>query len=310
MLTLPPCRLLACPVRLLVLLLLAVLLAGCATRSEIRASRPPPAPAPTSAPGTGHAAGHGARSAWPLAALAAVERPRIGLRSPSGEHWLDTAALRRAWAAAVRVQAVAPEVRPGFVLVDDAGPNAFALRHDNRDLIAITVGMVGLLGDDEAVWAALIGHELAHITLRHRETRQQRRQESENAGAIAGILLTAIGLPLAPLLADAASAVAEKGYSRDDERAADEAGIAYMQRAGYSPDGAVRLFEKLGGSGATPLLGFLSTHPGGAERLEAARALAQKAAGNGSAAPAAGEPPPACGEAPGQAACPVPGAVP
>lgn len=304
-----PC-LFSSPVRLIVLLLLVIVLAACATRSEIRASRPAPAPGQAAPQGAGHAAGHGPPAAWPLAALAAVERPRIGLRSPSGERWLDTAPLRHAWAAAVRVQAVVPEVRPGFVVVDGDTPNAFALRHDDGDLVAITVGMVGLLGDDEAVWAALIGHELAHITLRHRETRQQRRQDSESAGAIVGILLTAIGLPLAPLFADAASAVAEKGYSRDDERAADEAGIAYMQRAGYAPDGAVRLFDKLGGAAGTPLFSFLSTHPGSAERLAAARVLAQQPAGISIPGAAASEPQAACGQAPGQAACPAAGSPP
>lgn len=252
--------------RLLVIALLALLaLTGCASRSETRANRPPPA------------AGHASRAAWPLAALAAVEHPRIGLQTSAGERWLATAPLRHAWSAAGRLLAETPEIRPEFVVIESDGPNAFTMRHENRDLIGITLGMVALLGEDEPAWAALLGHELAHIRLRHRESRQQRRQESENNGALASILLTAIGLPLAPLFADAASAVAEKGYSRDDERDADEAGMAYMQSAGYEPTGAVRLFEKLGAAGATPLFDFLSTHPGSAERVAAARERARTA---------------------------------
>jgi predicted Zn-dependent protease len=262
----------SCPVRLFCFLLLAGLLAGCASRSELRAQRQsPPAPPAATAPA------HGQRAAWPLAALAAVPHPRIGLNGPAGERWLDTGSLRSAWAAAGRLLAAVPGARPEFVLVDGDGPNAFALRHENRDLIAVTVGMSELLGEDEPAWAALLGHELAHLNLRHREGRQQRRQETEGIGAVASILLTVIGLPLAPLFTDAASAMAEKGYNRDDERAADEAGITYMQRAGYPPAGAVRLFEKLAGAADGPLLGFLSTHPGSRERLDAARALAQAA---------------------------------
>jgi predicted Zn-dependent protease len=55
----------------------------------------------------------------------------------------------------------------------------------------------------------------------------------------------------------------------------------YMIAAGYDPQGAVRLQEKLaaaGGGGRT--LPFLSTHPSSSERVEAMRTLVRQLAGD------------------------------
>jgi predicted Zn-dependent protease len=45
-----------------------------------------------------------------------------------------------------------------------------------------------------------------------------------------------------------------------------------LSAAGYDPQGAVRLFERMASAGRTAPLAFLSTHPGGGERLASARA--------------------------------------
>lgn len=254
----------------LFVLLLCVSLTACATR----APRPRPA-----AGGAGHAI------AWPLAALASVDQPRLLLSPGQDGIWLATPPLQAAWSAAGNLLAGRPHPHPQIVLLAEPTANAFAMRHGEAALVAITLGMVDALGDDEAAWAALFGHEFAHLDLRHSEVRQQRQQTGEGLSAAMGLALTLAGVPFGPVFADATSAVVERGYSRDDERAADQAGIAAMARAGYDPAGAVRLFEKLDGSG--PLFAFLSTHPAGAERLDAARAAAAARPGapRGSAVP-------------------------
>lgn len=234
--------------------LLALCLAGCASRG--------PHPGPGSAL-------HGPTIAWPLAALAAAERVRLRLPLGEDEIWLATAPVQRAWAAASRLLAEHPGPPPTVVLLGDVGPNAFAMRHGDAGLVAVTLGMVELLGEDEAAWAALFGHEFAHLALRHSEIRQQRKESGEGLTAAMGLALTLVGMPFAAVVADATSAVAQRGYSRDDERAADRAAIAAMVRAGYDPAGAVRLFEKLGADSRS--FSFLSTHPAGRERLQAAR---------------------------------------
>lgn len=252
------------------LALLLALAGGCAMQPP--AGHPPAENPPqrSRAPRDGHA------TAWPLAELGAAEGRRVGVQVQGAVRWFDADALRAAWAAARRVGAATPGARPQYLLVDNPSANAFAIRSGQDGVIGIHSGMVDLLGADEAAWAALIGHELAHLNLRHTEQRLSRRNETGGMVAIASVLLTAVGFPLTPLFAEFATNMAENGYSRDDERAADEAGIAYMRRAGYDPEGAVRFFEKLSTSGQPERFAFLGTHPDGAERIAAARALAER----------------------------------
>lgn len=255
------------------LVLAAGLLAGCANNRL-------PAGHPSLDSGAGHKAPRAPHSTqgggWPLAVLADVEGDRVGVGVGERVRWFDARALRAAWAAAQRVGGVVPEARPEYLLIEDPAANAFALRQAGRDWIGINTGMVDLLGADEEAWGALLGHELAHLALQHGALQRTRQGETEGWVAVASVLLTAVGFPLTPLFAEMANSVADKGYSRADERAADEAGIDYMRRAGYDAAGAVRFFEKLAATGQSSRFTFLDTHPDGAERVAAARALAER----------------------------------
>lgn len=249
---------------------LATVVAGCAS-VDLPAGHPPTGQSP-------HGRGNPSRvthgGAWPLAALVEGEGRWVGVSSGDRIRWFDAAAVRAAWAAVRRVEAAGASARPQYHLIDDPAANAFALHTAQGPVIGIHVGMLELLGDDEAAWAALIGHELAHLDLRHAESQRSRRNGTGGLVAVASVLLTFVGFPLTPIFAEFATSMAEKGYSRDDERAADEAGIALMRRAGYDPAGAVRFFEKLAASGQSDRFAFLSTHPDGTERIAAARAFA------------------------------------
>ncbi|WP_228216081.1 M48 family metallopeptidase [Aromatoleum toluclasticum] len=257
--------------RMCALALLLALAGGCAVQPP--AGQPPAENPPPRSKGPRHD-GHG--TAWPLAELGVAEGRRVGVQVQGGVRWFDAQALRAAWTAAQRVGAATAGARPQYLLVEDPGANAFAIRSGRDGVIGIHTGMVELLGADEAAWAALIGHELAHLNLHHSEQRLSRRNDTGGMVAIASVLLTVVGFPLTPIFAEFATNMAENGYSRDDERAADEAGIAYMRRAGYDPAGAVRFFEKLSTSGQPERFAFLGTHPDGAERIAAARALAER----------------------------------
>lgn len=238
------------------------------------------------APGVNHA-GHGsARNPpspqaetdlvlWKLPDLARDDTPAILLRSSKGIHGaIETATARRLLAIADRVvEASGGDIRPTIALMASGQVNAFAFMHSGEPTIAITQGMIGLLKDDDSAWAALFGHELAHLRLQHLQRQIDRRQNSEAASSIAGVVLSAVGLPFASLATDATAVLANRAFSRDDERAADIESLAYLRSAGFSALGAVRLQQKLIQVEGNAALPFLSTHPSGEERIGNLRAL-------------------------------------
>lgn len=230
----------------------------------------------------GHAVlaqGHGGKVVgWPLAELAEAEQQRAVTNADGRPTPLiEGAYLRVAWAAAERMlRTMAPPDPPEILITDGVLPNAFAFTQDRRARIVANFGMLRLLGDDAAAWAALWGHELAHLVANHGQTRSERKAFARSASDLIGLALIVAGIPVGDMVADGASTLVERGYSRDEERAADRLGVEAMVRAGFDPAGAVRLQEALASAGAGAPLPFLSTHPGSAERVESMRALVRE----------------------------------
>lgn len=216
--------------------------------------------------------------AWPLAALVNHGTvPFLSLRDgqQQGVATVSTAQLRRYYEAAIRLEAVIGDIDPLFLLVEGRVPNAFAWVDGDRQLVAVNLGMLEMLDEDADAWAALIGHELAHLKLGHSLLRAERRGMADTASGALGVALAVIGIPFGLLLADGALTVVDRGYSRDDERAADGAAVAYMRQAGYDPRGALRFHEMLSGLDKERSASLLSTHPAGEERVTNMRALVE-----------------------------------
>ena len=248
-------------------LIFACLLFGGLTACAGKAARPHPA----------HAL------AWPLAVLADAEGERLGIAGLSPEPlWVPLPALRSARRAAERLLAANPGEAPELWVTSNTVPNAMAFRREGVPVVAITAAMADLLGEDEDAWAALFGHELAHLRLAHQQRAGTRAEAVQAGSSVAAILLAIVGIPFASVVADGAGEVVAKGFSRDDEREADEAGMAYAASAGYSAAGAARLFERLASVDRDRGITLLSTHPGIEERVARARA-----AGSATAAEAA-----------------------
>lgn len=254
-------------------LLLASLLSACAygpPRSERREQ--PHAAAPASVTGN--------IVVWQLAELASGDQELIGLHSGQGSYGTVAGAqIRRVARVADHLFAVvAPGSAPQVLIAGLGSVNAFAFVEDRRPTIAVTLGMLRLLGDDEDAWAALFGHELAHLRLNHLQILGEREKSAEVASSLAGAVLSAIGLPFGSVIADATATLAQRSYSRDDERDADRTGLDYMRRADFAPEGAIRLQQLLLRTGSGQGLSFLGTHPGGEERIDALRQLIQAGA--------------------------------
>lgn len=135
--------------------------------------------------------------------------------------------------------------RPGltyhFVVVDSPDINAFALP---GGYIYVTRGILAYL-NSEAELAAVLGHEIGHVTARH-AVRQYTAATAASAGVVLGSLLV-------PQLANQGAQSAMNllgnamlsGYGRDHELEADRLGAEYLARAGYDPQAMVRVIRVL-----------------------------------------------------------------
>lgn len=173
-----------------------------------------------------------------------------------------------------RIAAVAeqPDFQWEYRVIDDPQANAFALPGGK---IAVYTGILPITRD-EAGLAAVIGHEVAHVTARHggeRMSQQMAAQIGLNVASVAAGV--AVGDPGATRLAAAALGLgAQYGvllpFSRAHESEADHIGLIYMAKAGYDPRAArdlwIRMAEAAKGSKRPPEI--LSTHPAEETRIK------------------------------------------
>ena len=151
--------------------------------------------------------------------------------------------------------------------------NAFALPGGH---VFIGSGLVALM-DTEDELAAVLGHEVEHIDHYHCAERAQMESRLRK-------------IPLGELL-ELPAAVFEAGYSKDQELEADREGTRLAVSSGYSPLGAVRMFEtfdrlyqeyvrrvkspqeELGVVAVQVIEGYFRSHPLPSERIDQIRRL-------------------------------------
>ena len=126
----------------------------------------------------------------------------------------------------------------------------------------VNTGLI-LAADEEAELAAVMAHEIAHVTARHAAEQQGRANfvnilslpASIFTGGIVGVAIqqaAAIGLPTLFFK-----------FSRSAEEEADYLGLQYMYKAGYDPGASVSFFEKLQAreNAKKKVSSLFSTHP-------------------------------------------------
>ena len=135
--------------------------------------------------------------------------------------------------------------------------------------MAIYTGIVRKLNLSDDEIAQIMGHEIAHALLGHGRERMSRAMAMQGGVALGSIVA---GRDLS-ILAPVADVALTLPNSRQGENEADRYGIELAARAGYDPNAAVRLWEKMAtaGGGGPPV--FLSTHPSPANRIQALNAL-------------------------------------
>ncbi|MEW6376104.1 MAG: M48 family metalloprotease [Thermodesulfobacteriota bacterium] len=166
-----------------------------------------------------------------------------------------------------------PNLTYHFKILDASVVNAFAVP---GGYVYFTRGILASL-NSEAELAAVMGHEIGHITARHSAQQYSRAQ-------LAQVGLLGLGMAL-PEAYSSLSGLAQFGvgmlflrFSRDNERQADDLGVEYASKVGYDASQMAYFFETLErmnpGSDRSGLPGWFSTHPNPEDRVKVVRTLA------------------------------------
>ena len=156
-----------------------------------------------------------------------------------------------------------------FFVVKSSAINAFAVPAGYIFINSETISAM----ENEGELAAILAHEIAHVTGRHISERladQKRVNIAMLAGVLAGAL---VGGPAgqALIMGSVGGGIqTQLAYSRDDEREADGIGLNYLVQAGYNPQYMADAFKRMmerAYAAPTGIPTYLSTHPGMPERV-------------------------------------------
>jgi predicted Zn-dependent protease len=149
--------------------------------------------------------------------------------------------------------------------------NAFAMAGGK---MAIYTGMIEKLEATDDELAQVIAHEVAHALSAH--TAEKMSVSLATNLAITGYALSGERSAVAMSGAVLAAALAvQLPHSRQMEREADRIGIELAARAGYDPQAAVSLWQKMHQLGNASPPPFLSTHPSTENRVRDLRGMAR-----------------------------------
>ena len=138
--------------------------------------------------------------------------------------------------------------------------------------MAVYSGLVEKLNLTDDELAAVIGHEMTHA-LREHSKAQVGQQLLTGIGMQLGGSLLAQNSNIDPQTLQTGGALLSeygisKPFSRQHETEADIGGLMLMAAAGYNPQAALSVWQKMEQAGSSGMPSFLSTHPSGADRIQ------------------------------------------
>ena len=211
-------------------------------------------------------------AAWEVKTLINSNQDTLTLRGDSSELEIPTEQLRQISLIFQKMCARA-EQPASFWIETGATPNATA-RGLGSNRVTVNFAMISMIGDDDSEWAALLGHELAHLKLKHSKEGLKRKIPLAIAQGLISekvenrVLGTLLGLTTQAI---------DAHYSQDQENDSDYLGAIWAVEAGYSPWGAVELHQKLLAiKPGDNYPDFLKSHPSSEERIGKLSRLAKR----------------------------------
>ncbi|MFJ4350651.1 M48 family metallopeptidase [Pseudomonas sp. NPDC089428] len=203
----------------------------------------------------------------------------LGEASSKGVLDKSSADAKRVQAIASRLIAQAPKFRPdaaqwnwevNVIKSDELNANC-----GPGGKIIVYTGLIDQLKLTDAEIAAVVGHEIAHALREHSREAMSKAYGVEMARQGAGALL-GLGQDSMALADAVVNYSMTLPNSRANENEADLIGLELSARAGYDPNAAITLWNKMSkaSEGAPPE--FMSTHPASSSRIASLQAAIPK----------------------------------
>jgi predicted Zn-dependent protease len=125
--------------------------------------------------------------------------------------------------------------------VDAEQVNAFALP---GGFVYVNRGLIERAGITSEL-AGVLGHEIAHVVLRHSAERLEKAQKTNVGVSVVCALTSICSSDAARVAINVGGAALFARFSRRDELEADSAAVGILARAGYDPNGIATMFAKL-----------------------------------------------------------------
>ncbi|MDR0379594.1 MAG: M48 family metallopeptidase [Candidatus Accumulibacter sp.] len=145
--------------------------------------------------------------------------------------------------------------------------------------IAVYTGLIDRLSLSDDELAAVIGHEIAHALREHGREKASQAVGVDLAATLGGLIGTYYGIDASvgqDLIGTAGDLAFMRPNSRGMEQEADRIGVELAARAGYDPQAAISLWEKMARVSGVGTPQWLSTHPSNQTRIADLREYAQR----------------------------------
>jgi predicted Zn-dependent protease len=146
--------------------------------------------------------------------------------------------------------------------------------------IVVYTGILPIMKDDAGM-AAVMGHEVSHALANHGQQRMSAGMLQQLGGVAVGVAVGSKSQQTQQAIMQAYGVGSQVGvmlpFSRDHETEADSIGLTLMAIAGYNPESAVQIWERMSAQGGQAPPEIMSTHPSNESRIANLRALIPKA---------------------------------
>ena len=161
-----------------------------------------------------------------------------------------------------------------YKLVESKEVNAWCMPGGK---IVVYTGILPIMANDAGM-AAVMGHEVAHALANHGQQRMSAGMLQQLGGVAVGVAVGGKSEQTQQMIMQAYGVGSQIGgmlpFSRDHETEADSIGLTLMAIAGYNPENAVLIWERMSAAGGKNAPAeIMSTHPSNDSRIANLRSL-------------------------------------